>query len=60
LHPFLVGYEDASTVKWTTLDLCQGLSECHSNFHTNFDFFEQVFEKKKSWFTKPSNLCCQK
>ena len=31
----------ASTVKWTTLDPCTGLSESDSKLYTNFEFCEE-------------------
>ena len=30
----------ASTVKWTTLDPCSGLSESDPKLYTNFEFYE--------------------
>jgi hypothetical protein len=35
----------ASTVKWTTLDPCSGLSESDPKLHTNFDFYETEIHK---------------
>jgi hypothetical protein len=46
----------ASTVKWTTLDPCSGLSESDPKLYTNFEFYEiEAYES-----TKPSGLCSQK
>ena len=35
----------ASTVKWTTLDPCLGLSESDSKLYTNFEFYEIEIHK---------------
>ena len=35
----------ASTVKWTTLDPCLGLSESDPKLYTNFEFYEREIHK---------------
>jgi hypothetical protein len=35
----------ASTVKWTTLDPCSGLSESDPKQYTNFEFYEIKIHK---------------
>ena len=35
----------ASTVKWTTLDPCLGLSESDPKLYTNFEFHEREIHK---------------
>ena len=35
----------ASTVKWTSLDHCSGLSESDPKLYTNFEFYEIEFYK---------------
>ena len=35
----------ASTVKWTTLDPCSGLSESDPKLYTNFEFYEIEIHK---------------
>ena len=35
----------ASTVKWTTLDPCSGLSESDPKLYTNFEFYEVEIHK---------------
>ena len=35
----------ASTLKWTTLDPCAGLSESDPNLYTNFKFYELEIHK---------------
>ena len=37
--------EGASTVKWTTLDRCSGLSESDPKPYTNFEFYEEKIHK---------------
>ena len=37
--------EGASTVKWTTLDACSGLSESDPKLYTNFEFHEIEIHK---------------
>ena len=39
---FLLG---ASTVKWTTLDSCSGLSESDPKLYTNFEFYKIEIHK---------------
>jgi hypothetical protein len=36
----LIFVKGASTVKWTALDPCSGLSESDPKLHTNFEFHE--------------------
>ena len=47
------------TLKWTTLDLCQGVSERYSKLYTNFELWKKyVFrscEIRKHIGLKPSN-----
>ena len=35
----------ASTVKWTTLDPCSGLSESDPKLYTKFEFYEIEFHE---------------
>ena len=52
----------ASTVKWTTLDPCSGLSESDPKLYTNFEFYEieihkhleniWIYKAKQFMFTK--------
>jgi hypothetical protein len=52
----------ASTVKWTTLDPCLGLSESDPKLYTNFEFYEieihkhlesiWIYKVKRFMFTK--------
>ena len=54
--------EGASTVKWTTLDPCSGLSESDPKLYTNFEFYEVevhkhlenilIYKAKQFMFTK--------
>ena len=52
----------ASTVKWTTLDPCSGLSEGDPNLYTNFEFHEIEIHKHLGniWIYKVKQLCSQK
>ena len=37
----VVRYKGASTVEWTTLDPCIGLSDSESKLYNNFEFCEE-------------------
>ena len=56
---FLMG---KSTVQWTILDPCLGLSESDAKLYTNFEVYEKEIHKhqKTCESTKPSNSCSQK
>ena len=45
LSKLMVWHAGASTVTWTTLDPCSGLSESNSKLYTNFEFYEIEFHK---------------
>jgi len=45
LNIYIYIYMGASTVKWTTLDPCLGLSESDPKLSTNFEFYEIEIHK---------------
>ena len=45
MSTILCAFMGASTVKWTTLDPCSGLSESDPKLHTNFDLYEIEIHK---------------
>ena len=51
----------ASTVKWTTMVACVGLSGRDSKLYTNLKFCDEIsiFIFFRQWSTKPSNSCLQ-
>ena len=44
-YTFFLVHQGASTVKWTTLDPCSGLSESDPKLYTNFEFYEIEIHK---------------
>ena len=41
----MIAYQGASTVKWTALDPCSGLSESDAKLYNNFEFYEIKIHK---------------
>ena len=48
----------ASTVKWTNLDPCKGLSESDPKLYTNFEFYEKEIHKhlENIWIYKAKQI----
>jgi hypothetical protein len=59
---YFITHVGASTVKWTTLDPCSGLSESDPKIYINFEFYELeihkhlesmwIYKAKRFMFTK--------